>query len=366
MYRSNLRAGSIYFNPRSPHGERRNRGNPNVTVVSISIHAPRTGSDKSYGYGTFRDKDFNPRSPHGERRHCAPRAGGHHADFNPRSPHGERHAGSPRRHATPQFQSTLPARGATLFPLPSQLHERFQSTLPARGATWGVRGEPEWCAISIHAPRTGSDAAAAEKAGVTIEISIHAPRTGSDAMRGDSGTSDDISIHAPRTGSDVKEEALCSNLRNFNPRSPHGERLRHLQIYQSPSRFQSTLPARGATRGLRHKVAVLGISIHAPRTGSDTPCTTTFSPRTDFNPRSPHGERRFPSSLQVYNSTYFNPRSPHGERLVILVTWGLQQYFNPRSPHGERPSTSLRGMGVMRVFQSTLPARGATADDRGR
>ena len=38
----------------------------------------------------------------------------------------------------------------------------------------------------------------------------------------------------------------------------------------------------------------------------------------------------------------------------------LSPYFNPRSPHGERPLTpSISAR--KRVFQSTLPARGATA-----
>ena len=35
-------------------------------------------------------------------------------------------------------------------------------------------------AISIHAPREGSDATAAENAAKTAQISIHAPREGSD------------------------------------------------------------------------------------------------------------------------------------------------------------------------------------------
>ena len=61
---------------------------------------------------------------------------------------------------------------------------------------------PEKQKISIHAPRTGSDAAAAEKAGVTIEISIHAPRTGSDTYEVKPELDHYISIHAPRTGSD--------------------------------------------------------------------------------------------------------------------------------------------------------------------
>ena len=57
------------------------------------------------------------------------------AHFNPRSPHGERPAKIEDAAITNAFQSTLPARGATLF-------LRFlQNALP----------------ISIHAPRTGSD-----------------------------------------------------------------------------------------------------------------------------------------------------------------------------------------------------------------
>ena len=35
-----------YFNPRSPHGERRFRALQGLAACDISIHAPRTGSDK--------------------------------------------------------------------------------------------------------------------------------------------------------------------------------------------------------------------------------------------------------------------------------------------------------------------------------
>ena len=56
-----------------------------------------------------------------------------------------------------------------------------------------------------------------------------------------------ISIHAPRTGSDSKQGCACGKLR----------------------RFQSTLPARGATSIIFVAVDMGIISIHAPRTGSD-------------------------------------------------------------------------------------------------
>ena len=79
-------------------------------------------------------------------------------------------------------------------------------------------------AISIHAPRTGSDAAVAQ-APSARRISIHAPRTGSDPTADPANEAIAISIHAPRTGSDERPDAGRS-------REPG---------------FQSTLPARGAT-----------------------------------------------------------------------------------------------------------------------
>ena len=81
-----------------------------------------------------------------------------------------------------RFQSTLPARGATeLVPDKLTRIEAFQSTLPARGATIAQqRYEENLKAISIHAPRTGSDARGRRKTSGS-RISIHAPRTGSDS-----------------------------------------------------------------------------------------------------------------------------------------------------------------------------------------
>ena len=55
-------------------------------------------------------------------------------------------------------------------------------------------------------------------------ISIHAPRTGSDAQFNFYGQQSYISIHAPRTGSDLTRQRVTP-----------------------PNAFQSTLPARGAT-----------------------------------------------------------------------------------------------------------------------
>ena len=123
-------------------------------------------------------------------------------NFNPRSPHGERPDGN---------------LAAIQFLI-------FQSTLPARGATITARALALALSISIHAPRTGSD-----------EISALAP----------------------------------SDRENFNPRSPHGERLKAAEDVRRFRGFQSTLPARGATGVRGGRAGRDGISIHAPRTGSD-------------------------------------------------------------------------------------------------
>ena len=168
------------------------------------------------------------------------------------------------------FQSTLPARGATPEVFPASYYAfEFQSTLPARGATRVFVGQIDACAISIHAPCTGSDDYDHG------QLVFHR-----------------ISIHAPCTGSDGANVGNMKPARNFNPRSLHGERPVDNVGIKFAGEFQSTLPARGATAPPVIAPSAEDISIHAPCTGSDR----TWSPeeRTvrNFNPRSLHGERR--------------------------------------------------------------------------
>ena len=103
-------------------------------------------------------------------------------------------------------------------------------------------------------------------------ISIHAPRMGSDILKAQrQAMVKNISIHAPRMGSDSYHVGRGLNGINCNPRSPHGERrIRWALPHQRP-RFQSTLPAWGATKIAPMKGADIYISIHAPRMGSDMP-----------------------------------------------------------------------------------------------
>ena len=212
----------------------------------ISIHAPRTGSDGTDAASVAQDCHFNPRSPHGERRALFVQKGGV-GHFNPRSPHGERLGGPPaqphqdgqfqstlpargatdreqERAKTLIFQSTLPARGATVVKVRVRLIEPFQSTLPARGATIPARrvsrGSTHFNPRSPHGERHVLDYLKE----IRLLISIHAPRTGSDLRLARALDTTVISIHAPRTGSDGIASFLKTLPKNFNPRSPHGER----------------------------------------------------------------------------------------------------------------------------------------------
>ena len=176
-----------YFNPRSPHGERRFVRTSGYPTLLISIHAPRTGSDETMKI---------------------------------------------MHKVTITFQSTLPARGATAASRRDAQQVGFQSTLPARGAT---------AAMIARSTRTSY----------------------------------------------------------FNPRSPHGERRFHV--------YCDTL--------------LHVISIHAPRTGSDCGwCFPSAHTETDFNPRSPHGERPVAGFAAGKIAQNFNPRSPHGERPLRSLT----------------------------------------------
>ena len=64
--RKTLSFWTAHFNPRSPHGERRAR-RAQVAEMTISTHAPRTGSDSAKSWACAGYLNFNPRSPHGER-----------------------------------------------------------------------------------------------------------------------------------------------------------------------------------------------------------------------------------------------------------------------------------------------------------
>ena len=131
--------------------------------------------------------------------------------------------------------------------------------------------------------------------------------------------------------------------------------------------FQSTLPAWGATRVGRYHRPVLAISIHASRMGSDACAMLLCATFENFNPRSPRGERPYRSwyfkrriqisihAPRVGSDVYVASFGPRPTFQSTLPAWGAtlralaarsrSWHFNPRSPRGERPfrSSPTRG-----------------------
>ena len=168
-----------------------------------------------------------------------------------------------------------------------------------------------------------------------------------------------ISIHAPRAGSDMVSTRHPSRRMDFNPRSPCGERREPALVGPFAVRFQSTLPVWGATltwcsawltrRRFQSTLPVRGatgthcckgeqphISIHAPRAGSDSPLVSSSCDGSEFQstlpvrgattrPSQPRTLFTFQSTLPVRGATPMFPVFPH-----VFD-------FNPRSPCGERP-----------------------------
>ena len=79
--------------------------------------------------------------------------------------------------------------------------------------------------------------------------------------------------------------------------------------------FQSTLPVGGATERSAGPAAEHGISIHAPRGGSDSVKFSTFPTQVIFQSTLPVGGATKARSSSCKAGSNFNPRSPWGERL---------------------------------------------------
>ena len=100
-----------------------------------------------------------------------------------------------------------------------------------------------------------------------------------------------ISIHAPLAGSDVGSLRPCARPSNFNPRSPCGERHKIKVGAMTAGGFQSTLPLRGATVSNVLLMASLSFQSTLLLGGATNHPILRSLPFSDFNPRSPCGER---------------------------------------------------------------------------
>ena len=146
--------------------------------------------------------------------------------------------------------------------------------------------------------------------------------------------------------------------RDFNPRSPCGERPDGAQQHAHRGHISIRAPLAGSDRRARHQLPPVRISIRAPLAGSDTVTVATLSLMPVFQSALPlRGATT--ARWARFTSAYFNPRSPCGERRCTPCCRCCPSYFNPRSPCGERRRAARAGGPVLR-FQSALPLRGAT------
>ncbi len=127
-------------------------------MSSISIHAPRVGSDRVKAVFLGLCFQFQSTLPVWGATFWICPAATQLLYFNPRSPCGERRGVGSYNGLTPLFQSTLPVWGATTSSGLAKFSSRkFQSTLPVWGATPLIAELISKIIISIHAPRVGSD-----------------------------------------------------------------------------------------------------------------------------------------------------------------------------------------------------------------
>ena len=125
-----------------------------------------------------------------------------------------------------------------------------------------------------------------------------------------------ISIHALLTESDPSTPRPPCSKRHFNPRSPHGERPSTLTISEGFHLISIHALLTESDQTAAENAQDAAISIHALLTESDQAGDGGDCCRRNFNPRSPHGERRVASGSSRSCHDDFNPRSPHGERLL--------------------------------------------------
>ena len=287
------RISTCDFNPRAPRGARHLFGVFHVAVLVFQSTRPARGATPGFYPGRRCSSYFNPRAPRGARpwisdmgdrlevfQSTRPARGATRVDAGrqgvqgisihaPRegrdggpaggfggagiSIHAPREGRDPDsgmiRHLSVAFQSTRPARGATLLQTGlSSISNRFQSTRPARGAT-GTSSLLGHFRHPFQSTRPARGATRRWQSGCCgrCHFNPRAPRGARQFKISPTKPSTSISIHAPREGRDSRCFPRLTPPRDFNPRAPRGARLWVTLSKFVPLGFQSTRPARGAT-----------------------------------------------------------------------------------------------------------------------
>ena len=333
------RYGPLRFNPRAPHGARRDAREIAGQISQVSIHAPRTGRDPGPG----------------RQRPCRSR-------FNPRAPHGARLTSSPTLCACSRVSIHAPRTGRDRIESDDVTDEEwFQSTRPARGAT--AQAAPQKPGQSGFNPRAphGARRLFDSCQDMAITVSIHAPRTGRDHQILQTRlNSQEFQSTRPARGATQTagmQECLTKGFQSTRP--ARGATTTHKYLTYRPGSFNPRAP-HGARRARYPLLAdIIIVSIHAPRTGRDhstsfsstagyqfqstrpargaTHCMQHYRPQTQsFNPRAPHGARP-PARRRRDKTSWVSIHAPRTGRDRTPPGTGVRMLcFNPRAPHGAR------------------------------
>ena len=239
--------------------------------------------------------------------------------------------------------------------------------------------------ISIHAPREGCDVNAFHAAGAALNFNPRTPRgvrllstmfmmrdslfqsthpaRGATASPHGLHPNHRISIHAPREGCDTLPHTIFLSPGNFNPRTPRGVRLgvtdNHLRCGED---FNPRTPRGVRPGGCRPRCRWAGdFNPRTPR-GVRRLCLTSPFPSIYFNPRTPRGVRRRPRLATPATPSNFNPRTPRGVRHAIWLRGVPHQGISIHAPREGCDARRLLLVPALSRFQSTHPARGATAN----
>ena len=217
---------------------------------------------------------------------------------------------------------------------------------------------------------------------------------------------DIISTHAPLAGSDLRSTIIMWEGTVFQPTLPSRGATTTKSQGTVITGFQPTLPSRGATIAVLQNIVQFRFQPTLPSRGATDGETVdwdedfSFQPTlpsrgatgyakdlcpvdTDFNPRSPRGERPYQERrcleheqisthaplagsdiIPINNNLRHNKFQPtlpsRGATRPEIALMPCSNHFNPRSPRGERHLWPLvYDMEV--IFQPTLPSRGATS-----
>jgi len=189
-------------------------------------------------------------------------------------------------------------------------------------------------------------------------VSIHAPRAGRDDAPQFNGSCHLFQSTRPARG--ATRQLIRGQLRDLvsihAPRAgrdlarPHHPRIETV--------FQSTRPARGATVQVCGEPGAKSVSIHAPRAGRDADARGVGAVVRRFNSRAPRGARPGQRFTVDFGFEFQSTRPARGATDVGGYNESAKRFQSTRPARGA--TTLPDGSTHVFLFQSTRPARGAT------